>query len=92
MSKPNTCPTPSKARYRDLRDASKATASFVRVLNQEGRIAQDMYAYQCRCGHYHLTKWASYRGERLELAGAAPAESLQRWAITGRLEGATFAR
>ena len=75
-----SCPTPDKTQHRNLRDATLAAATFGRKHVSYEEVG-DQYAYQCRCGKWHLTHKATGAHESILVWKAPPAE-LQEWART----------
>lgn len=70
-----------KVRHTSLARAKVAARAFARHLNAEHKIAQTMFAYQCKkCrGGWHLTR----QGMGTTLVLTAAPEGLQRWAMDG---------
>jgi len=77
-----------KWQYRERWLAEEGAHKLSRALNREGKLAEDLYCYSCPdCRRWHLTRQAEWAGIPNLLAYAAPAEGLQRWAMTGEAPG-----
>lgn len=61
MSKSRECPS-EKVPYRTRQLAALGARRLARRVNAEGRLADPLYVYECRCGALHLTRAGVYAG------------------------------
>lgn len=75
-----SCPTPQKVAYRRRSDAFGHAHQFARELITQHRRPEPIYGYECRAGHWHITRRAEWNGVPNELLWTAPAELIE-WAV-----------
>jgi hypothetical protein len=79
MKRRPSCPTPEKPKHKNLRSAEQAAHTFARqhVVYEE---VKPLYAYECRCGRWHLTSHADGKHKSVLVLTIPP--ELQEWART----------
>ena len=75
----SSCPTPQKVPHRTLRIAENSAKAFARAHVTYEQV-DPLFAYQCRCGWWHLTRDAEGVYETVPVLTIPTA--LQEWART----------